>query len=525
MALEIRNAPPTNDSFDRSTSTVLHTAVCVQYQSTMGRKKRKTSTEAVSIEADVSNENPLDPRRIKRVKMEEEVEEEEKDHDTAMDEDDDLFCEDSNPSKQEEDTKKPQSSSYAVTSHSGEIVPEDIYVSSGEESEDEIHFLLAGARMGLMRRGLHHNMLLQPNRQWSRKNNESVVMDSECPQETEEEERKRKEQELAALDPAERAARLLQDKLRKEQLEQQLARRKEAEENAGRDPLYFTKRTAFDIKLDQIEDKPWARQHGDGSDFFNYGLSEQEWVEYAAQQVVIRQELIDARQQSRPIDPAIVPVIPRTVKDDGEAEKEPGPSASGPDGEKDGEDRKKDDEERAADDKETDCDEENTKMKEDEDEDEAKRRSVDIPAVSAGGAWGAIPEHLLEQPSPRDPNHEHRWDRAEQDAQMDDANRPHDDYYGGGPPQHYTHPHPDDRFHHPQHFQGRGGYRGRGRGRGGFDPGYYHGGDGPGRGGFNINDRYGGPPPPQPAEEPYGGGGRGGWKRGWDGRRGRGRGR
>jgi len=75
--------------------------------------------------------------------------------------------------------------------------------------------------------------------------------------------------------------------------------------------MLFSKRTAFDIRFDQIEDKPWLRGNGDVSDFFNYGLTEEEWLEYSKQQLAIRQELIDARRQKRKPDPTIVPVTPR----------------------------------------------------------------------------------------------------------------------------------------------------------------------------------------------------------------------
>ena len=57
----------------------------------------------------------------------------------------------------------PASSSYATTSHSAEIIDEDIYVSDGSEDSDDgepIELVLAGSRMGLMRRGIHHQMLV-----------------------------------------------------------------------------------------------------------------------------------------------------------------------------------------------------------------------------------------------------------------------------------------------------------------------------------------------------------------------------
>ncbi|KAG7337512.1 hypothetical protein IV203_018958 [Nitzschia inconspicua] len=71
--------------------------------------------------------------------------------------------------------------------------------------------------------------------------------------------RKREEEELAKLDPAQRAARLLAEKQRKLEEAKIAARRLESEENAGRDPCLFSKRTSFDIRFDQIDDKPWTR--------------------------------------------------------------------------------------------------------------------------------------------------------------------------------------------------------------------------------------------------------------------------
>lgn len=109
------------------------------------------------------------------------------------------------------------------------------------------------------------------------------------------------------------------------------------EENAGRDPCLFSKRTAFDIRFDQIDDKPWIRG-GDMTDFFNYGLTEEDWLEYAQQQLMIRQELTDASRQRRPPDPTIVPVTPRIPSQQAPkvavvAKTEDGDDALGTDGE------------------------------------------------------------------------------------------------------------------------------------------------------------------------------------------------
>ena len=269
------------------------------------------------------------------------------------------------------DNKK-VSSGYATTSHSAEIIDEDIYVSDGSESDEDlmadklhmsgavekkpdddgddssnanvsvnvnvnvagrsIEMVLSGSKMGLMRRGIHRpQQLVQPNRQWARQtqqetsdkngegdgtttngnSNSNGNDENDDNQEDVEERRKRQEEEeLAKLDPAQRAARLLAEKQRKLEEAKILARKLESEENAGRDPCLYSKRTSFDIRFDQIEDKPWERT-GDITDFFNYGFSEEDWLEYAEQQLLIRQELIDASRQKRPADPSIVPVIPK----------------------------------------------------------------------------------------------------------------------------------------------------------------------------------------------------------------------
>ena len=159
--------------------------------------------------------------------------------------------------------------------------------------------------MGVMRRGLHHSLLVQPTRQWKREDaapSEAVEDAAAVTQEDDD--------ILAQLDPAQRAARLLQEKQRKIQDAKETARRLESEENAGRDPCLFSKRTAFDIRMDQIEDKPWTR--GDMTDFFNYSLTEEDWMDYSSQQLAIRHELTEAARQRRPPDPTIVPVQART---------------------------------------------------------------------------------------------------------------------------------------------------------------------------------------------------------------------
>ena len=90
-----------------------------------------------------------------------------------------------------------KASNYAMTSHSGEIVEEDIYVSDGSEDDDDhVEVVLSGSKMGLMRRGLHQPLqLVQPNlRQWVRP--EATDGNDE---ESEEQQRQKEEEELAKL--------------------------------------------------------------------------------------------------------------------------------------------------------------------------------------------------------------------------------------------------------------------------------------------------------------------------------------
>ncbi|KAL3910668.1 MAG: hypothetical protein SGILL_007604 [Bacillariaceae sp.] len=251
--------------------------------------------------------------------------------------------------KEQDDTKG--SSGYAMTTHSAEIVDEDIYISDGSESDEDlmaekpepnmddadgeqpdeeaakeqargrsIEMLLGSSKLGLMRRGIHHHsLLMQPNRQWARPPKDTAKATTEGEESTEDAEaeearrKKQEEEELAKLDPAQRAAILLAKKQRLLEEAKIHARRMESAENAGRDPHLFSKRTSFDIRFDQIDDKPWTRG-GDMSDFFNYGFTESEWIEYAEQQLQVRQELTDASRQKRQPDPSIVPVAPKAPK-------------------------------------------------------------------------------------------------------------------------------------------------------------------------------------------------------------------
>jgi hypothetical protein len=201
--------------------------------------------------------------------------------------------------------KPKKSSNYGLTSHAGVVIGADhLYISESEDkdSEDEyedVDVVLSNSKTGLMRRGglLQHAFPVQ-HKQW-------VRHDAEDAGDTQQHE----DEDLSLLDPEERAARLQAAQERAEAQEKQAALLKEAQQNAGRDPTLFSKRTAFDIRFDQMEDKPWTRA-ADHSDYFNYNLTEEAWLEYAAQQMTIRQELQDAARSKRPPDPHIVPVTP-----------------------------------------------------------------------------------------------------------------------------------------------------------------------------------------------------------------------
>lgn len=400
----------------------------------------------------------------------------------------------------EDDRKKdapPTASGYGLHAHSGDMVEEDVYISDGSEDEADMvaEIVLAGSRMGVMRRGLHHPLLVQPTRQWKREevaiSSEAVEDSAAVPQE--------EDDTLALLDPAQRAARLLQEKQRKLQEAKETARRMESEENAGRDPCLFSKRTAFDIRMDQIEDKPWIR--GDITDFFNYTLTEEDWMEYGAQQLDIRQELTDAGRQRRPPDPTIVPVMPRAP-----ARQTPKVAVSG-DSDNNGTDVTMGDDEEpvigpimphggAAVDVGT--------IKTEETE-----QAKDLQHLGSGGAWGAgaapgsLLARLIEEqengravPTASVAESEPYREPEQHFVRSHDTRETYDDVYDqyGGQQQQY----------HGGGYSGRGGYGGRGGGGGGGD---------------YVGRSYGGPPPP------FGGrGGRGGPPHSFGGRGGRGRG-
>ena len=254
----------------------------------MGRKKRKVAVEDDADEMmDDLEPNVVEPDDIDEYGM---------DHGTDELTPDPIT-----------DKSKAADSSYSMTTHAGELVEDDIYISDGSsDEEDAAEVILSGSKLGLMRRGLNHPLLLQPNRQWNSRPDQGEKLED-----AEEVNEEQEVDDLSKLDPAQRAKRLLLEKQRKLEEAKLNARRMESEENAGRDPCLFSKRTAFDIRMDQIEDKPWTRGAGDVTDFFNYDMAEEDWVEYSQQQLLIRQELTDAARQRRPPDPTIVPVQAR----------------------------------------------------------------------------------------------------------------------------------------------------------------------------------------------------------------------
>jgi hypothetical protein len=496
----------------------------------MGRKKRKVEDDTKIDEDDAAAAADVAVAVDAGVKDDPgELQTDIADAATAVDDDD----------KKEQDG--PVSSSYAMTSHSGELILEDIYVSDGsEDDEDNVDIMLLGSRMGVMRRGLHHpSMLVQPTvKQWVRSTDNTSAAQGQgggevdqaalelAEQAREEQRRKQEEEELAKLDPAQRAARLLVEKQRKLEEAKETARRLEGEENAGRDPALYSKRTAFDIRFDQIDDKPWTRGTGDFSDFFNYGLSEEDWLDYGESQLMIRQELTDASRQKRAPDPTLVPVQPRAPK----AQNPRVAVTSKTEGDADGES--------------------DVVMKTEEEEEEEvgpalgpvlvkkEESATAAPSVRPnkhdkaeqykdinvgfGGAWGAgaAPGSMLarlieEQEQNKAPGRSHTSEHAPSEHGQDDQGgrgdfgRRQDGFHGRPPPP----PPPQDDYYGGYGGGGgdggrgwqqdyppqRGGFRGRSGGGRGFRGGGRFGGGYEGRGGRG--------PPPQQWDSGRGGGG------------------
>jgi len=228
------------------------------------------------------------------------------------------------PKKQKEENinddeaKEKESSGYAMTSHSADLITEDIYVSDGSDDEadggdgqsEPLDLTLTASKMGLMRRGLRGAAMYQP-KTWTRPESQEKEDEKDDTKEVSSDEEK---EDTKNMDPAQRAAYLVVEKQRKEEEAQILKRKLESSENAGRDPCLFSKRTAFDIRMDQIEEKPWDREAGgtgDMTDYFNYGMGEEDWLDYSERQKMVRQELTDAGRQRRMPDPTIVPVAPK----------------------------------------------------------------------------------------------------------------------------------------------------------------------------------------------------------------------
>mmetsp|Transcript_31993 Transcript_31993/g.67251 ORF Transcript_31993/g.67251 Transcript_31993/m.67251 type:complete len:670 (-) Transcript_31993:449-2458(-) len=230
-------------------------------------------------------------------------------------------------------------SQYGLHSHSGDLIAEDIYVSDGSldlddenpndggadgngEKKGAVDLVITTSKMGLMRRGGISSLLGAPsqiNRTWVRpgdrdgdskddENKGENSKDKECTKEEEANE------EEANLDPGQRLA-LQQRKIEAAKINVRVL---ESSENAGRDPCLFSKRTAFDIRMDQIEEKPWDKGEADITDYFNYGMMEEDWLEYAERQLAVRQELTDASKQKRLPDPGIVTVVPRAPRVQGD---------------------------------------------------------------------------------------------------------------------------------------------------------------------------------------------------------------
>eukprot|EP00520_Triparma_pacifica_P018793 CAMPEP_0118646858 /NCGR_PEP_ID=MMETSP0785-20121206/8291_1 /TAXON_ID=91992 /ORGANISM="Bolidomonas pacifica, Strain CCMP 1866" /LENGTH=323 /DNA_ID=CAMNT_0006538901 /DNA_START=188 /DNA_END=1156 /DNA_ORIENTATION=+ len=184
------------------------------------------------------------------------------------------------------------------------------YQVSDSDSEDA-DVVLGTSRSGLLKK--YDNIGATYNRTWTAGEDEDVDVDEDKEMMIQEWLRAKEEG-----DKTEEQLRVLEKKIgeEKEKLEEvrQKKRRMESEENAGRDPCLFSKRTAFDISLTLVEDKPWLRT--DPTDFFNYEMGEDEWEQYAEEQKMIRQELLDASKQRRVPDRNIVKVERRAPRAD-----------------------------------------------------------------------------------------------------------------------------------------------------------------------------------------------------------------
>ena len=256
-------------------------------------------------------------------------------------------------------------------------------------------------------------------------------------------------------------------------------------------------------------------------------------MDYAQQQLMIRQELTDANRQRRPPDPTTVPVTPRTPnkqaprvavavssKSDDDAEDS---IAMDEDGAVVGPFLVK-------------KEESDTKIE--KSEGPSKDANFDLQFTGAGGAWGAgaapgsVLARLIEEQEAKEDMEETGNDDSAGDTQMYRAKEvASDNYYGqptleGGNQEHRdwnqhedwgNHNNPNHQDWNNHHGNQDWGYQNHGqpdwshRGhRGGRNPSF--GGRGGGRGGrgFNVHGRGRGrgfpPPPPPPPNNPHWGG-------------------
>lgn len=61
--------------------------------------------------------------------------------------------------------------------------------------------------------------------------------------------------------------------------------------------------TPFEIDLDSVVDKPWARYNASLDDFFNFGFNEQKWREFAARQVALRIHAMELAKEGATFQP------------------------------------------------------------------------------------------------------------------------------------------------------------------------------------------------------------------------------
>ena len=144
-------------------------------------------------------------------------------------------------------------SPHGTTQRSSDYVKADLtYEVSEDDSDSSVDVVLGTSRVGLLAK--YDNIGATYNRVWTAGEDADVEADDEKERMIEEWLRAKEEG-----DQTEEQLRVLEKKIgeEKEKLEEvrQKKRRIESEENAGRDPTLFSKRTAFDISLSLVEDK------------------------------------------------------------------------------------------------------------------------------------------------------------------------------------------------------------------------------------------------------------------------------